>query len=465
MRFEEIVEKALRIVKPNKLEERRFRRIVDEALKAARELVEKAPGVVDVTLEGSAAKNTWVRGRAEADIFIHFDPETSREELEKRIVELGTELIESLGGEPMLMYADHPYVEGVVDGVTIDVVACYRVEPRKWIGATDRTPYHTRYVVEKLKPGQEDEVRLLKGFMIGCGVYGAEIKVRGFSGYLTELLTIRYGSFLDTIRAAASWKPPIVIDLEGYYESVEDVLELFRDSPLIVIDPVDRSRNVAAAVSHRRLSEFILASKLFLKRPSLRFFRRVPGRPRASSILKLAKNRNILYVYFKLRERKPRDVIWGELKRSEEGIAKALERLRFKVYRREAWTDEDKRCLLIFELDKLNLPSYMLHQGPPIHLRNAEDFLEKWIGRGVGPWVDDGRLYVLRKVGETSAIKLLAREIREGRVSISRDLASYFGKALIDSDLRRLFKRAGRDVKLLGFLQEFLKAKPPFLQR
>ncbi|HDD66543.1 MAG TPA: CCA-adding protein, partial [Nitrososphaeria archaeon] len=141
MRVEEIAEKALRIVKPSKLEEKRFGRIVDEALKTARELAENAPGVVDVTLEGSAAKNTWVRGRAEADIFIHFDPETSREELEKRIVELGTELIEKLGGEPMLMYADHPYVEGVIKGVTIDVVACYRVEPRKWIGATDRTPY------------------------------------------------------------------------------------------------------------------------------------------------------------------------------------------------------------------------------------------------------------------------------------------------------------------------------------
>jgi len=463
MRFEEVIEKALRIVKPNKLEEKRFRRIVDEALKAARKLAENAPGVVDVTLEGSAAKNTWVRGRAEADIFIRFDPETSREELEKRIVELGTKLIESLGGKPMLMYADHPYVEGIIDGVTIDVVACYRVEQQKWIGATDRTPYHTRYVIEKLKPGQEDEVRLLKGFMIGCGVYGAEIKVRGFSGYLTELLTIRYGSFLDTIRAAASWKPPIVIDLEGYYESVEDVLELFRDSPLIVIDPVDRSRNVAAAVSHRRLSEFILASKLFLKRPSLRFFRRVPGRPRASNILKLAKNRNILYIFFRLREYKPRDVIWGELRRSEEGVRKALERLGFKVYRSASWTDENKKCILLFELNKLSLPRYMLHQGPPVYLRNALDFLEKWSRRGVGPWIQGDRLYVLKRNEETYSKTLLKKEIKKGAVAVSRDLLEYFRKASIGTDLRSLTKMVKRDEYALRFLYEFLKARPRFL--
>ncbi|HDD42914.1 MAG TPA: CCA tRNA nucleotidyltransferase, partial [Nitrososphaeria archaeon] len=300
MSLEEVARKALKIVKPSKLEERRLKRTLEKALLLARREAERIPGIVDITLEGSAAKDTWIKGRAEADIFIHFDPGVSKAELEEMIVKLGTKIVEKLGGKPMLMYADHPYVEGVVNGVTVDVVACYRVEPPGWRSATDRTPYHTRYVLENLKPGQEDEVRLLKGFMVGCGVYGAEIKVKGFSGYLTELLTIRYGSFLNVLREASSWRPPIIIDLKNYYESREEVLETFQDSPLIVIDPVDRSRNVAAAVSMTRLSEFILASRLFLRNPSLRFFKRRAEKPKISDIKKISKDRCFIYAYFKL---------------------------------------------------------------------------------------------------------------------------------------------------------------------
>jgi tRNA nucleotidyltransferase (CCA-adding enzyme) len=47
------------------------------------------------------------------------------------------------------------------------------------------------------------EVRLLKKFMKGTGVYGAEIKIGGFSGYLCELLILKYRSFAQTIEAFA----------------------------------------------------------------------------------------------------------------------------------------------------------------------------------------------------------------------------------------------------------------------
>mgnify|MGYP000032267875 FL=1 len=463
MSLEEVARKALKIVKPSKLEERRLKRTLEKALLLARGEAERIPGIVDITLEGSAAKDTWIKGRAEADIFIHFDPGVSKAELEERIVKLGTRIVEKLGGKPMLMYADHPYVEGTVNGVTVDVVACYKIEPPGWRSATDRTPYHTRYVLENLKPGQEDEVRLLKGFMVGCGVYGAEIKVKGFSGYLTELLTIRYGSFLNVLREASSWRPPIIIDLKNHYGSREEVLEAFEGSPLIVVDPVDRSRNVAAAVSMTRLSEFVLASRLFLRKPSLRFFKRKAEKPKISDIKRISKDRCFIYAYFKLGEEKPRDVIWGELKRSEEGMRKALERLGFAVYRSGSWTDESRRCLLIFELDKLMLPRFSLHKGPPIYLKDWEHFLDRWIREGVGPWVHGDRLYALRRREEVSAVKLLRGELMSGGISVSKDLMDYLQKAYIGSDLGRLMKAADRDERLRGFLWSFLRARPPFL--
>ncbi|MEM1711946.1 MAG: CCA tRNA nucleotidyltransferase [Nitrososphaerota archaeon] len=465
MSMEDVVERARRIVRPTRLEERALRRIVEKALSAARREISGVAGALDVSLEGSAAKNTWIRGRAEADIFIHFDPGISREELEKIIVDLGSRIVESLGGEPMIMYADHPYVEGIVNGVTVDVVACYRVEPPNWMSATDRTQYHTRYVLSKLKPDQEDEVRLLKGFMKACGVYGAEIKIEGFSGYLTELLILYYGDFLSAVREISCWKPPIVIDLERYYESEERALEAFPDSPLIVVDPVDMSRNAAAAVSLTRLSELILASRIFLKKPSIRFFKPIDPAPRIKELKGLIRDRSILYVSFKLDSPRPRDVLWGELKRSEQGIRRSLESLGFTVYRSGSWTDERRECLMIFELDGVELPRHHLHKGPPVYLRSADEFLEKWSRAAVGPWIEGDRLYVLRRREETAAHRLLRERVRSGQVSISKGLVEPIKRSRISADARSLLKLASRNDDLRRFLAEFLAARPPFLRK
>ncbi len=250
----------------------------------------------------------------------------------------------------------------------------------------------------------------------------------------------------------------------NYYESREEVLELFRDSFLIVIDPVDKSRNAAAAVSRTKLSEFILAARLFLKDPSIRFFKAEVERPKLADLKRVAKDRRVLYAYFRLREEKPRDVIWGELRRSEEGIRKALEKLGFEVYRSGSWTDELRKCLLIFELNEVELPRFTLHKGPPINLENCEKFLEKWAANGIGPWIRGDRLYVLKRNKEVSASKLLRKEIAGGRVSISKDLASYLRRAYISSNLSRLMKLAGKDEELRGFLWDFLKARPNFLR-
>ena len=65
-----------------------------------------------------------------------------------------------------------------------------------------------------LKTNQEKEVRLLKRFMKMVGTYGSEFKVGGFSGYLCELMIIRYGSFLKVLKGVFDhWKPGYQIDL------------------------------------------------------------------------------------------------------------------------------------------------------------------------------------------------------------------------------------------------------------
>jgi len=48
-------------------------------------------------------------------------------------------------------------------------------------------------------------VRLLKKFLIGTGIYGAEIAKEGFGGYVAEVFVLHYGSFLGVLEAASNF--------------------------------------------------------------------------------------------------------------------------------------------------------------------------------------------------------------------------------------------------------------------
>ena len=119
--------------------------------------------------------------------------------------------------EQIERFAEHPYLQLIVEGYRVDIVPCYNAKPGEWQSATDRTPYHTDYIKKHLDAGLRGEVRLLKRFMQGTGVYGAEIKVGGFSGYLCELLIMKYGSFAGTMEAFAHYNKRVVVDIENYY--------------------------------------------------------------------------------------------------------------------------------------------------------------------------------------------------------------------------------------------------------
>ena len=162
-------------------------------------------------------------------------------------------------------YAEHPYVHAIIEGFDVDLVPCYLLENTSCLkSAVDRTPFHSRYILERIK-GMEDQVLLLKQFMKGVGVYGSELKVGGFSGYLSELLVLHYGSFMGTLEGTSRWRPGEIIDLEGGGA-------LSHDEPMVVVDPVDPRRNVAAALTLDKMLQFAASARCFRKGPSLDFF-------------------------------------------------------------------------------------------------------------------------------------------------------------------------------------------------
>ena len=129
----------------------------------------------DSMIVGSVAKGTFLKG-ADIDLFLKFNNDTDLKKeglhIAKKILPNGREL-----------YAQHPYLRGEIKGIGIDVVPCYTIEnSTKPISAVDRTPFHTEWVKKNIS-GLEDEIRLTKQFLKGCGAYGASSAIGGFSGY------------------------------------------------------------------------------------------------------------------------------------------------------------------------------------------------------------------------------------------------------------------------------------------
>ena len=228
-------------------------------------------------VEGSVAKDTWLRENPDIDIFMRLPTSIPR----KNLGDVALKIAKNAAGsyEQIERFAEHPYLQLMVEDYRVDIVPCYDAKPGEWQSATDRTPYHTDYIKKHLTASLLGEVRLLKRFMQGTGVYGAEIKVGGFSGYLCELLVLKYGSFIETVQAFAAYSKRVIVDIENFYAERQNELSLLFPEPLVIIDPVDKGRNVASAVQPEKLYSFVGAARAFLKKPDAAFF--YPPKPKA----------------------------------------------------------------------------------------------------------------------------------------------------------------------------------------
>ncbi len=348
------------------------RQEIENAAEQIRKAVErecvKARLEAEVRLDGSLAKDTWIQDNVDVDIFIRVSPELTKLQLEKICLPIAKKALTP--NDIIERYADHPYVESYVPTasgtVRVNVVPCYNVEFGKWQSATDRTPYHTQYVREHLTNEMTDEVRLLKAFLRGIGSYGADIRTGGFSGMLTETLILAYGGFLHVITDFTTWRENKFIDIENYYSKRSDEIhQIFRE-PLIVIDPIDKGRNLAAAVRQEQLWNFVAASRRFLQNPTRKFFyepKIKPLTPHEYRALIKDRNSSLICLQIGKIDAVP-DVLWSQLYKTERALTNLLKTNDFQVIRTGSWTDEKSMNLILFELETERLPRTATPQRP-----------------------------------------------------------------------------------------------------
>ena len=422
-----------------------------------------------VRVEGSVAKDTWLNENPDIDVFMRLPTSIPR----KNLGDIGLKIAKKAaeGYEQIERFAEHPYLEIVIDGYHADIVPCYDAKPGEWQSATDRTPYHTDYIKTHLNQTLLGEVRLLKRFMQGIGVYGAEIKVGGFSGYLCELLVMRYGSFNQTVEAFAHYSRRIIVDIENIYVERQNELPFLFPEPLVIVDPVDKGRNVASAVQPQKLYEFIAASQAYIKKPSETFF--YPPKTKHLQIAKLKSqiaNRGSATVFIVISQMPAvPDVLWGQLYRTKRSLSKLLELADFKVLRDTVWSNEQTLSVFIFELENQILSTVKRHLGPPLEREmECKSFLSKYSENPrviSGPYVENGRWLVLVPRKATDAVELLKEKLEDGGKnagvaelivkSIQKDVT-----VLVGADIAKVYVE---NEEFAVLLTEFLLGKPFWL--
>lgn len=424
-----------------------------------------------VRAEGSVAKDTWLTENRDIDIFMRLPTTIPRKALGEISLKIAREA--TAGSEQIERFAEHPYLEAFVEGVRVNIVPCYAVKRGEWLSATDRTPFHTDYVKNRLNKTLRNEVRLLKKFMQGIEVYGAEIKIGGFSGYLCELLILHYKSFTATLQAFAQCTRRMVIDIENYYVDREKELQLLFAETLVVIDPVDKARNVASAVRLQRLYMLVGAARAFLKAPSTRFFYPPPTKaPSTETVQQKLENRGSACIFVTCAAIKAvPDVLWGQLYRTQRALRKIAELSDFKMLRDAVWSDEKTLNVFTLELEQQVLPSVKKHLGPPITRENeCEKFLAKYAeGNGdvvAGPYIEDGRWMVELQRRCTDAVELLREKLRGGGRNtgvaelVSQALKREFS-VLVNSEISKVYSG---NKEFAEFLTDFLNGKPFWLE-
>lgn len=392
-------ESILKQLRPTSEEIDAVNETTEKVINFINELCEKEGIDAKANAVGSVAKNTWLRGKSDIDIFISFPIDTDMDYLKEKGLDIAYKTNDALDGNPSEHYASHPYLTCDIDGFEVDIVPCYAIgEGQSIISAVDRTILHTKYIQRHLRKEQEDEVLLLKKFMDAVGTYGSEFKTGGFAGYLCELLILKYGTFEATLRTAQNWKRHTVIDLEDFGTAGN---VLFKNDPLVFIDPTDKNRNVGAALRMERYVDFIVASRNFLgiaddndlneeekQEKIIEFFKPLEkehlfGKSNeeiANYIMESFKDRETqtLVIKFPIPEMSA-DALHPQLLKTVSSICEKIEMEEFSVFKYDYWTDEERFVIFTIELNVFKQGKYYIHKGPKVWPKKAcDNFKKKW---------------------------------------------------------------------------------------
>ena len=390
-----------------------------EIINKIRELSKGYPYKIEVVHVGSTERGTYIKNsNADIDIFMLFPTSVSMEVLRNTSFSIASKVI---NGEKR--YASHPYMHGVYKNHEIEIVPAYFVEnpENTKMSAVDRTPFHARYIKEHVTEDMKKDIVLLKYFLKNKGIYGAEAKINGISGYLAELLIIYYKTFENLMENVARWKPQVKLTL------TVDNFKNF-DNPLVFIDPVDSNRNVAAALSLNTFAKFVYLSKKFQYGYYNELFSKNID-VRKIDLVKSIKERGTSVIVIEMPNLSlVDDVLYPQMQRFLKVVIESLVDNAFKVVN-GIYYKNDKSIYFLIELYNSYIPNLLDWEGPYVWGQNSNDFLDKWESnkeKFSNPFIKEGKWHVYIKRKYNDAVSYLRSALPAK--SVGKDLSTQIAK-------------------------------------
>jgi len=337
-----------------------------------------------VILGGSGEKGTWLRNAKDVDLFVAFNYKKYWMKSDE-LSDLLEKALKKKFKKIHRLHGSRDYFQ-VRSSILFEIIPILDIKHAdEAINITDVSPLHATFVKKAIskKKTLANDIRLMKQFCKAQNVYGAESYIKGFSGYMCEILVIKYGGFLPLLKASSKWKSQEIIDLQNFYKGKNVLLELNKSkliSPMILIDPVQEDRNAAAALDDKKYTYFIKQAKAFLKNPSQKFFEE-----RALDLEKLQKDHVVIEAKVLTGKK---DVVGGKLLKSFSFILKELEKEGFSVVKNGWQWDEGKTAYYYIkakDADKIKIVT-----GPPTSMKDEIKRFKKHHKKTV---VSKGRVY------------------------------------------------------------------------
>ena len=392
-------------VRPDENELKRLGLKINEIINS---INKKLKGKAVAVLGGSFAKNTVIKkDKYDADIFVRFSKQGN-------ISEMLEKALKSLKFKTEKVPGSRDYFKTKVEDILVEIVPIIKIKKAEQaVNVTDVSPLHVIYIKNQInkKKSLADEIRLAKAFCYANNCYGAESHIRGFSGYCLEVLVSYYKSFLNLVKNSSKWpeEKKVVLDPEKYYNSKEEVLRELNESklvsPLIIVDPVQKNRNVSAALSQEKFLLFIGICKKFLKNPSEKLFEK---KDEAKEILNNAKKTKKELLIINTESLKDKEDIAGaKLLKFCNVLLLKLEKEGYTTKSAIVFSENSAKFYIL--LDKKD----RIVDGPFIKMKeHVKSFKKRW----KNTVIKGKRIYAIKKKSEIDwkkALKIEKRELKD----------------------------------------------------
>lgn len=315
MKVEKILSNVLQKISLSNIELKK----IDKETKELVKILKKKK--LNANIGGSLAKGTILKkDNQDVDIFIILKPK----ELPKF-----EKLIAKTKLKYEIIHGSRDYIQIKKENLTFELIPVLKLDKKSKIeNVTDFSLIHVQYIKGKIGKNKKlaDEIKLAKAFCHANRCYGAESYIGGFSGYALEVLICYYGSFLKFLKKISS---ETLIDPEKQFKNKGELMRELNQSklqsPIILIDPTYKYRNVCAGLTKETYELFLKSTKEFLKNPSEDFFNKKEFN--LTEFKEIAKKQNlVVYRVSITTDRQEGDIAGTKMKKLFKFLIRELER-------------------------------------------------------------------------------------------------------------------------------------------